>query len=154
MLNKLRNWILNWLGVDASIASVERRMKQAVQSAADELHGKIDATRKEAYAAISKHAEQLYAIESANANAVSRIAQMELDGPQAIQALQEQITALGASPSKPKPGDDEPQMLSGHVRFTDRKKQYEASKRVPPMNETGKQIAENVRLIASGARKE
>jgi hypothetical protein len=74
-----------------------------------------------------------------------------------IQALQEQITSLQSIDSplvKAKPPDPEQStILSGHVRFSDRKRAYEASKRLPLTTETGKQIEENHRLIASGTRK-
>ena len=74
------------------------------------------------------------------------------------QRLQAQITELGALDgplAKPtaKPADTKMQMDPGFVRFSDRKRQWEASKRKPLETSTGKQIEENHRLIASGTRK-
>ena len=72
----------------------------------------------------------------------------------AIQNLQDQIDSLQSIDSplaKPKPAEpDRSTILSGHIRFSDRKRQYEASKRVPLTTETGKQIEENHRLDLLG----
>jgi hypothetical protein len=71
-----------------------------------------------------------------------------------LTSLQSQISALANSPESIAPVKDEPsQIMPGHVRFSDRKRNYEASKRKPLITESGKQIAENSRLIASGTRK-
>jgi len=75
----------------------------------------------------------------------------------AIQNLQLQITALTSADgpiAHAKPPEPEPvQMTRGMVRFSDRKRAYEASKRKPVETKAGKQIEENARLIASGTRK-
>lgn len=73
----------------------------------------------------------------------------------AVQSLQLQIDELsnkGVPDAKQENTPSNP-IMAGHTRFTDRKRQYEISKRKPLETETGKQIAENTRLIASGTRK-
>jgi hypothetical protein len=77
-----------------------------------------------------------------------------------VQSLQQQIDALTAfdgplaKSDKKSPEPQPSQIMPGHVRFTDRKRRYEWEKRKPLETETGKQIAENERLINSGTRKE
>ena len=123
MRDKLRNWLRNLLGLTDDYQIATRR-----------------------------HDELLKMITNLIVSTPSHS-----DYSTAIQNLQDQIDNLQSIDSplaKPKPAEpDRSTILSGHIRFSDRKRQYEASKRVPLTTETGKQIEENHRLISSGTRK-
>jgi hypothetical protein len=68
-----------------------------------------------------------------------------------LQHLQDQIDELRnvAKPSLPVEVGDEP-IMRGHVRFTQRKKQYEASHRAAQKTPATEQIERNAALIALG----
>jgi hypothetical protein len=129
-----RKWLRAWLGIEDPIST------QDLKNAVDETFRAI----------CQPIIDRLAKLEA-------EVRGLEQSLSDTAQGLQMQITELGA-PSGPiatkKPSDPEPAMvMPGHIRFSDRKHQYEASKRKPLTTPAGEQIEANSRLIASGTRR-
>jgi hypothetical protein len=130
---RLRQWLRNWLGIEANYDL----FANAIRRNGEEVIGRIE-DLKEAV--------------------IDRDQQTRQFVSEAIQNLQQQLNDLASVDgplAKPeKPSDPKPQQATaGHLRFTDRRRAYEFSKRGAKDTPVGQQIAENDRLIASGTRK-
>jgi hypothetical protein len=176
---QLRQWLRRWLGIEdqaAFYSATKQRFEQDEVRLRDiEFQSRQleDSTRT-----LSRHHGDLLeeqrtltvgqdalakGIEQMNAVITSTDLETRQFVSEAIQNLQQQITELGApdSPLVKSAADHQggtreatgQPFMPGHVRFSDRKRAYEASKRKPLETSTGKQIEENSRLIASGTRK-
>jgi hypothetical protein len=157
-ISSLRTRLRNWLGVAAyeqdiqnGFADLRTRLQNAERDN-EQLAKDLNESERGLY-------EKLETLE-AGQNGLEREGK-RLEGliRETTEGLQAQIVELGSTSgplvNAPKKFADEPKTLidPGFVRFSDRKRQYEASKRRPLETATGKQIEENRRLIASGTRK-
>lgn len=166
-LSMPRQWLREWLGIAAheedirlGFADLRARMQYAEQDNERQARdlNEIDSRLAEridkvetGQGALAKGLEQ---INAALTTGDERL-RGELEG--IADNLQAQIVELGKLPldaaPKPKEVDGKTQIDPGFRRFTSRKKDWERAHAQPKTTETGKQIEENHRLIASGTRK-
>lgn len=156
-MNKLRVWLRTWLGIDQDVTKKmywdlrdSLSQSQADYSSAAMRLSILEQSRvREA-----DLAEKLRTLEMGmDALAREPDALRELFA-KSIQALQDQIDLMQSEQhGQVVKKDDHPaQVSNGMVRFTQRKRMYEASHAKPITTRTGQQIESNARAIAAGER--
>lgn len=156
-MNKLRVWLRTWLGIDQDVTKKmywdlrdSLSQSQADYSSAAMRLSILEQSRvREA-----DLAEKLRTLEMGmDALAREPDALRELFA-KSIQALQDQIDLMQSEQhGQVVKKDDQPaQVSNGMVRFTQRKRMYEASHAKPITTRTGQQIESNARAIAAGER--
>lgn len=134
LIERFRLWLRSWLGVKDFPAELAQEVKDLQKSRDTQVQKTAD---------LQKRVNDCFA----------RADKLENTLCEATQNLQQQITDLHVSTAtSPTKKDEGPQVMNGHVRFSDRKKMYEAKHRVPVITQTGKQIEDNNRAIAAGAK--
>lgn len=134
LIERFRLWLRSWLGV---------------KDFPDELAQEVKALQKSRDTQVHKTADLFERVNICFA----RTDKIEDTLCEATQNLQQQITGLHVSTATaPLKKDEGPQVMNGHVRWSDRKRLYEAQHRVPVITQTGKQIEDNNRAIAAGAK--
>lgn len=142
----LRLRLRRWLGVGESSGRIDELARDVakLRSQVQDVHQ----IYKDRFTTLDAGMERLNASDDSLEKLIASTAQD-------LQGQISDITSPDGPIAQAKPLAEEPvQMHAGHVRFSDRKRQYEADHRRPISTEAGKQIAENARIIASGTRKE
>lgn len=142
----LRLRLRRWLGVGESSERIDELAKDVakLRSQVQDVHQ----IYKDRFTTLDAGMERLNASDCSLEKLIASTAQ-DLQGQ-----ISEIISPDGPIAQTRPPAEEPVQMHAGHVRFSDRKRQYEAEHRRPISTEAGKQIAENARIIASGTRKE
>lgn len=142
----LRLRLRRWLGVGESSGRIDELARDVakLRSQVQDVHQ----IYKDRFNTLDAGMEGL---NGADANLMKLISELSANLQSQISELKNGPLAIYGAPESP----TEPvQMHAGHVRFSDKKRNWEAEHRRPISTEAGKQIAENARIIASGTRKE
>lgn len=153
LIEMLRQGLRQWLGIEERIVEGERIIWNRITEVWD-VHGEL---RQKLYDETTHLADLIKTLDAgmeglngADANLMKLISELSANLQSQISELKNgPVASYGAHESPTEPV----QMHAGHVRFSYRKRQYEAEHRRPISTEAGKQIAENARIIASGTRK-
>jgi hypothetical protein len=151
LLERFRQWFRNWLGIKPELQLVDAQEHWTLCDDVKRLDSDLGACGER----INQLQESFRTLDAGMTALNEKDLALERQIGESIQALQIQLTEFNRQLPKITIGPDpaEVEIMGGHRRFSDRKKDYEAKHRKPVLTETAKQIADNQRKIASGERK-